>query len=85
MNGQVRYQDALGPTRADQLRGFFADWPTPPSPAQQLVVLANSDHVVLAIDEASGAVVGFITALSDGVLSAYISLLEVLVSDEHYL
>jgi hypothetical protein len=42
-----------------------------------LSLLAGSDHVVLAIDKASGDVVGFITALSDGVLCAYISFLEV--------
>ena len=40
--------------------------------------MAQSDFVVLAIDEATDQVVGFVTALTDGVLCAYISLLEVL-------
>jgi GNAT superfamily N-acetyltransferase len=39
-------------------------------------LLAGSDHVVLAID--GGRVVGFVTAVSDGVLCACIPLLEVL-------
>lgn len=63
---------------ADQLRGFFDGWPQPPSPETHLRLLANSDEVVLAIDEESGNVVGFVTAITDRVLSAYIPLLEVL-------
>jgi ribosomal protein S18 acetylase RimI-like enzyme len=42
-----------------------------------LRILENSDHIVLAIDDDTGAVVGFITAISDGVLTAHIPLLEV--------
>ncbi len=60
------------------LPGFFVDWPDPPSPETHLRILAGSDYVELAIDSATGQVVGFITAISDGVLSAYIPLLEVL-------
>lgn len=74
----VTYRDSLGPDRADDLHGFFVGWPQPPSPETHLAVLASSDHLVLAIDEPTGDVVGFITAISDGVLSAYISFLEVL-------
>ena len=37
-----------------------------------------SSMVALAVDEASGRVVGFATALTDGVLSAHITLVEVL-------
>jgi ribosomal protein S18 acetylase RimI-like enzyme len=43
-----------------------------------LKILQGSYKVVLAIDEDSGKVVGFINAIGDGVLSAYIPLLEVL-------
>ncbi|MEW9676920.1 GNAT family N-acetyltransferase [Lentibacillus sp. L22] len=55
-------------------------WPNPPSPETHLRLLKNSDHVVLAIDEQLNQVIGFITAISDHVLSAYIPLLEVLPS-----
>lgn len=53
-------------------------WPNPPSLETHLRLLQNSDHFVLAVDEETGNAVGFITAISDGVLSAYIPLLEVL-------
>ena len=60
------------------LEGFFVDWPSPPSPERHLEILRGSDHVVLALDGEGGRVIGFITAISDGVLSAFIPLLEVL-------
>lgn len=56
--------------------GFFQGWPAPPSRVQHLALLTNSTHVALALDD--GKVVGLATALSDGVLSACIPLLEVL-------
>jgi len=61
----------------DQLHGFFEGWPNPPSPEAHLRILRHSHQVVLAQDEASGDVVGFITAISDGSWAAYIPLLEV--------
>ena len=63
---------------ADQLHGFFVGWPNPPSPKTHLKLLQNSSKIVVAIDLSTNKVVGFITAISDGVLSAYIPLLEVL-------
>ncbi|ANF98583.1 acetyltransferase [Paenibacillus bovis] len=60
------------------LKGFFADWPKHPDEETHLELLKNSYQIVLAIDEQIQQVVGFITAISDGVLSAYIPLLEVL-------
>ncbi len=62
----------------DRLLGFFEGWPDPPSPEVHLQILAGSDEVVLAVDEESGRVVGFVTGITDRVLSAYIPLLEVL-------
>lgn len=41
-------------------------------------MLEQSYAIELAVDEQTGNVVGFIQAISDGVLSAYIPLLEVL-------
>ena len=64
--------------QALQLQGFFVGWPNPPSPQAHLAILHSSSAVVLALDTASNQVVGFITALSDGVLTAFIPLLEVL-------
>jgi ribosomal protein S18 acetylase RimI-like enzyme len=61
-----------------QVSGFYVGWPSPPSAETHLKLLRQSSHRVLAVDKATGQVVGFITAISDGVLSAYIPLLEVL-------
>ncbi len=69
--------DVSGLTAAD-VGGFFADWPTPLTPERHLEILRGSHTVVLARDGAVGSVVGFVTAVSDGVLSAFIPLLEVL-------
>lgn len=74
----ISYTDSITGITAEKLHGFFVDWLNPPSPETHLKLLANSYKVVLAIDDKSGNVVGFITAVSDGVLSAYIPLLEVL-------
>ncbi|MEK4564770.1 GNAT family N-acetyltransferase [Alkalihalobacillus sp. FSL R5-0424] len=60
------------------VEGFFVDWPSHPDPAAHIQLLQQSSYIVLAIDEDASQVVGFITAISDGVLSAYIPLLEVL-------
>ncbi len=67
--------DAEG-LRPDQLTGFFVGWPERPSAERHLELLRGSDHVALALD--GERVVGFATAISDGVLSAYVPLLEVL-------
>lgn len=69
--------DGISPS---MLNGFFVDWPNPPSDDKHYEILKNSYKFVLAVDEKNDKVVGFITAISDGVLSAYIPLLEVLPS-----
>ena len=74
----IVYSDDLTGVQAGHLRGFFEGWPSPPSPETHLRLLRASSHVVLALEHDSGRVVGFVTALSDGVLSAYLPLLEVL-------
>lgn len=72
----IEYTDRLGGVEARHLEGFFVGWPTPPSPERHLEVLRGSAAVVLARD--GEQVVGFVNAIGDGVLSAYIPLLEVL-------
>ena len=58
--------------------GFFAGWPNPPDAATHLKLLCGSYCAYVAVDVVTGKVVGFINAVSDGVLTAYIPLLEVL-------
>ena len=72
----IEYVTGADGVEPEHLRGFFVGWPKPPSPERHLEILRGSSHVVLARD--TERVVGFVTAISDGVLSAFIPLLEVL-------
>jgi ribosomal protein S18 acetylase RimI-like enzyme len=73
----IHYTDSCAEITPDQLRGgFFEGWPNPPSAEAHLRILQGSYAVVLALEGIQ--VVGFITAISDGVSSAYIPHLEVL-------
>jgi ribosomal protein S18 acetylase RimI-like enzyme len=72
----IEYAEDAAGIEPGHLHGFFVGWPKPPSAERHLEILRGSSHVVLALDGAR--VVGFITAISDGVISAYIPLLEVL-------
>lgn len=75
----IRYIDSTdGIVESQVAGGFFVGWPNPPSAATHLAMLRGSTYVWLALDDASGAIVGFVTAISDGVLAAYIPFLEVL-------
>ena len=74
----IAYLDSTCGIRPEMLEGFFVGWTKPHSPEDHLKILENSDRVVLAIDEERNRVVGYITALTDGVQSAFIPLLEVL-------
>lgn len=56
--------------------GFFAGWPAAPSSAKHVAVLQRSHRALLAYD--GGRVVGFVTAVSDGVATAFLPWLEVL-------
>lgn len=74
----ITYTAALDAVTADHLRsGFFVGWPNPPTPENHLRILHGSYAVVLALNDI-GNVIGFITAVSDGVSAAYIPHLEVL-------
>jgi GNAT superfamily N-acetyltransferase len=74
------YVDSLENVRPEHLAGFFVGWPDPPSPQTHLQLLRGSSAFVLALD--GEQVVGFVTAVSDGVLCAYLPLLEVLPSHQ---
>jgi ribosomal protein S18 acetylase RimI-like enzyme len=72
----ISYTTDLSTIGPSQLSGFFVGWPNPPSEKTFLRLLKESYRIVLANE--GDKVVGFISAISDGVLSAYIPLLEVL-------
>ncbi|MEO8399030.1 MAG: GNAT family N-acetyltransferase [Ignavibacteriaceae bacterium] len=73
----ISYIDKVEDITSGMLNGFFvSDWKTFPSEETHLQILKNSEYKILAIK--NDKVVGFINAITDGVLSAYIPLLEVL-------
>lgn len=74
----IEYTDSVENITSRMLEGFFEGWKKPHAPEEHLEILKNSDHIVLAIDSDKRKVVGFITALTDRVQSAFIPLLEVL-------
>ena len=74
----IEYVTSLEGVEAEDLDGFFVGWPTRPSTRSHLELLRGSERVVLARDGESGQVVGFVNAVGDGVLSAFVPLLEVL-------
>ena len=72
----IKYTSSIvGVTPAD-LDGFFVGWPNPPSTETLREILTGSSHFVIARDDEN--VVGFVNALSDGVLYAFVPMLEVL-------
>jgi ribosomal protein S18 acetylase RimI-like enzyme len=72
----IEFVEDANEVLATDLEGFFVAWPIAPSTERHLEILRESTHVVLARD--GSRVVGFVTAISDSVFSAYIPLLEVL-------
>ncbi len=58
--------------------GFFEGWPQHPDKNTHRRILKSSFKSIVAIDNEKNQIVGFITIISDGILSAYISLLEVI-------
>lgn len=72
----IKYTTSIvGITPAD-LSGFFVGWPNPPTEETLREILTGSSHFVIAKDE--DRVIGFINALSDGVLYAFVPMLEVI-------
>ena len=73
----ICYTDSIEKIDPSMLAGFFEGWVSPLSKEEHFKVLENSYAVVLAVDEASGRVVGCVNAISDGIFAAHIQLFEV--------
>jgi ribosomal protein S18 acetylase RimI-like enzyme len=71
----------LDSLQTSELEGFFNGWWAKPNAETFLQTLRGSSHVVLALENQQ--VIGFISAISDGVMFAYISLLEVLPTHQN--
>lgn len=75
----ICYQESSEGVTAEHLKGgFCVGWRKPRTPAEHLTILQNSSYVMLARDESTQQVVGFVTVLTDDIQAAFVSLLEVL-------
>ena len=73
---EIRYQTDLEGIGVESLEGpFFVGWLDPPSPETHLRILQAATHRVIALN--GDKVVGFASAISDGILTAYVPLVEV--------
>lgn len=73
----IRYSTGAADLANLDCSGFFEGWPEKPSEDVLRKSIENADYVVLAIDDEKKKLVGYITAVSDRVLAAYIPFLEV--------
>ena len=64
----------------DEVDTFFQNWKSPPSTETRSKLLTGSDLVITARE--NGKLVGFLTAISDGAMHAFITLVEVLESHQ---
>ena len=74
----IEYRNSIDGITTEVLHGFFVGWRAPHTPKIHLEILKNSSLVVLAFDLETQKVVGFVTAITDSVQSAFIPLLEVI-------
>lgn len=73
----INYIDNTETVTSKQLEGFLAHWDFVPPQNTLLQILRGSNHILIAQDSSNGEILGYITALSDGVSCGYISHLEV--------
>ena len=76
----IEYSNSIDATADLDVSGFFVGWPSAPDAATFREILKNSSCIWLATDSNSNKLVGFINAITDKTLCAYIPLLEVLPS-----
>lgn len=76
MFGVIIYSSDKNLLNKINFSGFFVGWPNPPSDEILKKILLNSQFIQMAITE--NKLIGFVNAISDLTLSAYIPLLEVL-------
>ena len=81
-SNSIKYIDLITDIRPEQIsNGFFEGWATPLTSDEHYSLLSRAGYFVVAVDHNS--VIGFVTVLSDGMLTAYIPLLEVLPQYRH--
>ncbi len=74
----IVYQNNLCEISPCQLSGFCVGWKSPLDGETLHKILKNSYRIVVALDDQTTQVVGFVNSLSDDVYFAFIPMLEVL-------
>src|SRR5258708_2206567 len=77
MSTLITYSESLAGVAAVDLEGFLAHWDFIPPRGTLLRMLKGSTVVILAHDNQSSVVCGYVAALSDQVVCGYISAIEV--------
>lgn len=72
---EIEYRTDMHGIDPGMIEGMFVGWPVPPGPERLVQVMAGSHRRVWALT--GNRVVGYIAAVSDGVLNAFIPWLEV--------
>lgn len=72
----ITYVDKTADITPEMISGMFVGWPNPPTAQTLIKVMRSSYRGIWALD--GRRVVGYINAISDGVLTAFIPWLEVL-------
>ena len=83
MKEMVRYTDSLHRFSSNQFQNFCSGWKHPLSSEKLFEILKAGYCVVVAYDTENFQPVGFVYAISDGILSAFIPLIEVLPEHQH--
>lgn len=73
----ISYNTDQSIVRSLHIGDFFDGWSKKPDQETLLKSIEQADHVVLAIDDEKNKLIGYITAITDHTLSAYIPFLEV--------
>jgi GNAT superfamily N-acetyltransferase len=74
---KIRYTRSLEDITPEMLAGLHVGWPNPPSPATHLASLAGCNARMLAVDDATRTVAGFLAGMTDGIMILYLWDLEV--------
>ncbi len=74
----IIYEENLIGIAESRIKGFCARWKDPLPPEKLLEILQSSYKTVLAIDDETNNVIGFVNALSDKIQFAFIPMIEVL-------
>jgi GNAT superfamily N-acetyltransferase len=73
----IAYSSSIEHLSDSDLSGFLAHWDFEPPGGTLFDILRGSSEFILARDDASSVICGYVAALSDRVACAYISALEV--------